>query len=165
MIVNDFIPLPGWVGVYLKDDGGFEFRNLPGVTVEYRDDDGDEESENYFVVMPAAFQPLGTGLEPDMRAFDYVHRDDFKARYSAAQWDIKNICTNVVVDDDGDIRPVTTFSIAVTNGSELGVFDGIGIDSEVLPDSAKFVIADNQHQALDDHQRAIESADHNNESE
>jgi len=155
MIVNDFVPLPGYGGVYLKESSGFEFRNLPGVVLEYNDED-DNDDENYSTIMPAAFRPLGTGIEPDMRAFDYVYKDDFKARYSAAQWDLKNINTDVVVDDDGDIRPVTTFSIAVSNANELRVYDGIGIDSEVLPDSAKFVIADNQHQALDDHQRAIE---------
>ncbi len=42
MIINDFIPLPGWVGVYLKDDGSFEYRNLPGVIVEYNDEDDDD---------------------------------------------------------------------------------------------------------------------------
>ncbi len=163
-VINDFVPLPGYGGVYLKESGGFEFRNLPGVVLEYNDEDGDDD-ENYSTIMPAAFRPLGAGIEPDMQAFDYVHKDDFKARYGAAQWDLKNIYTNVVVDDDGDIRPVTTFSIAVSNGNELNVYDGIGIDSEVLPNTTKFVIADNQHQALDDHQRAFESADHDNESE
>lgn len=149
-VINDFVPLPGYGGVYLKESSGFEFRNLPGVVLEYNDEDGDDD-ESYSTIMPAAFQPLGTGLEPDMRAFDFIHEKDFKARYSAAQWDLKNVTTDVIMDDDGDLHPVTTFSIAVANGNELSVYDGIGIDSEVLPSTTKFLIGDNQRQALDDH--------------
>lgn len=161
-VINDFIPLPGWVGVYLKDDGGsFESRNLPGVILEYTDEDDDD----YSSIMPAVFQPLGNGLEADLRAFDYVHEKDFSKRYGGAQWDLKNVSTDVIVDDDGDTHPVSTFSIAVTNGSELNVYDGIGIDSEVLPSTTKFLIAESQRRALDDHQRAIEPPEDKQESE
>ncbi len=146
-IINDFVPLPGYGGVYLKDGGGFEFRNLPGVVLECTDEDDDDYSN----IMPAAFQPLGNGLEADLRAFDYIHENDFSKRYGGAQWDLKNVNTDVIVDDDGDTHPVTTFSITVSNGSEFNVYDGIGIDSEVLPSTTKFLIGDNQRQALDDH--------------
>lgn len=161
-VINDFVPLPGWVGVYLKDDGGsFECRNLPGVVLEYTDEDDDDYSN----IMPAAFQPLGNGLEADLRAFDYIHENDFSKRYGGAQWDLKNVNTDIVVNDDGDLQPITTFAIAVTNGTELNVYDGIGIDCEVLPGTTKFVIAESQHLALEDYQRAIGPAEHDDESE
>ncbi len=118
-----------------------------------------------FAIMPASFVPMGMGIEPDLRAFDYVHKDDFAKRYSAARWDLKNIQTDIVVDDEGDLQPITTFSIAVTNGTELTVVDGIGTDCLVLPSSAQFAIAESQHLALEEHSRAIESPNHDNESE
>lgn len=159
--------MPGWVGVYLKDGGSFESRSLPGLIAEshYDDDDSAEDSEEFFVIMPGAFVPLGNGIEADLRVFDYIHKDDFAKRYGAANWDIQNVSTDVITSDDGDLQPVTTFSITVFNGSEFNVYDGIGIDSEVLPSTTKFLIGDNQRQALDDHQRAIDSPQNKQESE
>ena len=151
-IINDFVAVPNWVGIYLADGGSFSTKILPGLIVEHHDNEDDEFS----TIMPSAFRPFGLGIEADPQAFDYLHKDDFARTYGSAKWDIANVQTEIRENEDEEFEPVTTFSILVTNGNELRVYDGIGFDSEVLPDSAKFVIAENQRVAIEEFKRGIE---------
>lgn len=126
----EFTHLPGWVNVFLCDNGSFRWEATPGVI-----SDGD-------FIYPCSFVPLGCGIERDFAVFDMKADRDVSKVYANAVWDVTNVAHEI--EQNGiETEVISTFDIVVTlnidSEPETVVFEGYN-RLDVLPLSARFSV-------------------------